>query len=43
MLLQAPNDSLDFVIKSTYDHHKEFLSSQAETLVQPETDGLQHG
>ena len=42
-LLQAPNDSLDFVIKSTYDHHKEFLSSKAETLVQHETVGLPHG
>ncbi|XP_073229872.1 protein CFAP276-like [Porites lutea] len=40
---QAPNDSLDFVIKSTYDHHKEFLSSKAETLVQHETVGLPHG
>lgn len=42
-LLQAPNDSLDFVIKSTYNHHKEFLSSKAETLVQHETVGLPHG
>lgn len=40
---QAPNDSLDFVIKSTYDHHQEFLHSKAETLVQPETANLPHG
>ncbi|XP_015750288.1 PREDICTED: uncharacterized protein C1orf194 homolog, partial [Acropora digitifera] len=40
---QAPNDSLDFVIKSTYDHHKEFLSSRAQTLVQHETADLPHG
>lgn len=40
---QAPNDSLDFVIKSTYDHHNEFLSSTAETLIQYETAGRPHG
>merc|ERR1711973_35937 len=40
---QAPDDSLDFVIKSTYDHHNKFLSSKAETLVQNETAGLPHG
>ncbi|XP_028407971.1 uncharacterized protein C1orf194 homolog [Dendronephthya gigantea] len=40
---QAPNDSLDFVIKSTYNHHGEFLSSKAETLVQPETKNFAHG
>lgn len=39
----APNDSLDFVIKSKYDHHTEFLKSNAETLFQPETLGLAHG
>ena len=40
---QAPHDSLDFVIKSHYDHHGEFLKSKAETLFQPETVGLPHG
>lgn len=40
---QAPNDSLDFVIKSAYNHHGEFLSSKAETLVQPETKNFLHG
>ena len=40
---QAPHDSLDFVIKSKYDHHKEFLKSNSETLYQPETLGLPHG
>jgi len=40
---QAPTDSLDFVIKSVYDHHGEFLQSSAETLYQPETLGLPHG
>ncbi|XP_046841233.1 uncharacterized protein C1orf194 homolog [Xenia sp. Carnegie-2017] len=40
---QAPSDSLDFVIKSTYDHHGEFLSSKAETLIQPETRNFQNG
>lgn len=40
---QAPNDSLDFVIKSAYNHHGEFLSSKAETLVQPETKNQLHG
>ncbi|KXJ11824.1 uncharacterized protein C1orf194 homolog [Exaiptasia diaphana] len=40
---QAPRDSLDFVIKSTYDNHAEFLKSSAETLVQPETVGGPHG
>lgn len=40
---QAPNDSLDFVIKSAYNHHGEFLSSKAETLVQPETKDFIHG
>lgn len=41
--MQAPNDSLDFVIKSTYNHHGEFLSSKAETLVQHETKNYAHG
>lgn len=36
---EAPHDSLDFVLKSTYNHHKEFLKGAEETLVQPETLG----
>ena len=40
---QAPRDSLDFVLKSQYDHSEEFKRSKAETLVQPETAGLDHG
>jgi len=42
-LLQAPHDKLDFVMKSRYDHHNEFMKSTAESLVQPETLGLPHG
>jgi len=40
---KAPRDSLDFVLKSQYDHHKEFLKAGNETLVQPETLGQEHG
>lgn len=40
---QAPNDSLDFVLKCQYDHHGEFMKSTAETLMQPETIGINHG
>ena len=40
---KAPRDSLDFVLKSQYDHHKEFLKAENETLVQPETLGIDHG
>ena len=40
---QAPNDKLDFVMKTRYDHHNEFMKSTAESLVQPETLGLPHG
>lgn len=43
ILPQAPNDKLDFVMKSRYDHHNEFMKSTAESLVQPETLGLPHG
>ena len=35
----APSDSLDFILKSTYNHHREFLKASEETLVQPETVG----
>lgn len=40
---QAPRDSLDFVLKCQYDHHREFMKSAAETLMQPETLGMDHG
>lgn len=40
---KAPNDKLDFVMKTRYDHHNEFMKSTAESLVQPETLGLPHG
>lgn len=40
---QAPNDKLDFVIKSTYDQHAEFLKSNAEVKVQKETAGNPEG
>lgn len=39
----APRDSLDFVIKSKYDHHNEFLRGNNETLVQGETITDDHG
>lgn len=40
---QAPRDSLDFVLKCQYNHSDEFMRSKAETLVQPETVGQNHG
>ncbi|ESP03534.1 hypothetical protein LOTGIDRAFT_137242 [Lottia gigantea] len=39
----APRDSLDFVLKTQYDHHAEFLRNKNETLLQPETLNLDHG
>ena len=39
---QAPNDSLDFILKSTYNNHREFLKDTNETLVQAETLNLPH-
>ena len=39
----APNDSLDFILKSHYDQHEEFLLAKNETLYQPETLGVDHG
>ena len=41
--LQAPHDSLDFVLKCQYNHHEQFMDSKAEVLKQPETVGLPHG
>ncbi|KAF6035154.1 C1orf194 [Bugula neritina] len=40
---QAPNDSLDFCIKTTYDQHNEFLKCPAEVRVQKETHGNPEG
>ena len=40
---QAPDDSLDFVIKCQYDHHREFSKSRAEVLIQPESLAMLHG
>ncbi|XP_045165280.1 protein CFAP276-like isoform X2 [Mercenaria mercenaria] len=40
---QAPNDSLDFVLKSQYNHHDKFLKAKHETLYQPETYTDDHG
>lgn len=39
----APNDSLDFVLKSQYDHHDQFLKARHETMYQPETYTENHG
>ncbi len=41
--VKAPSDSLDFVLKAQYDHHKEFLHSQSQTRIQTETLGHDHG
>lgn len=40
---QAPHDSLDFVLKSQYNHHDQFLNAKNETLYQPETYTEDHG
>ncbi|KAK3734438.1 hypothetical protein RRG08_029113 [Elysia crispata] len=39
----APNDDLDFVLKSTYNQHDELLRNKNEVVYQPETKGLDHG
>lgn len=39
----APRDSLDFVIKATYDQHGEFLCGPADVKVQRETSGNPDG
>jgi len=38
----APRDSLDFIIKSEYNHHREFLKSKAELLLQRDTLEMSH-
>ena len=39
---EAPQDSLDFVLKTEYNHHKEFLKDKNETVLQKETLGKPH-
>uniref|UniRef100_A0A0B7ANM2 Uncharacterized protein n=1 Tax=Arion vulgaris TaxID=1028688 RepID=A0A0B7ANM2_9EUPU len=39
----APNDDLDFVLKSTYNQHKELLRNKNEVVFQPETVTVDHG
>ncbi|KAM6977769.1 cilia- and flagella-associated protein 276 [Aplochiton taeniatus] len=40
---EAPKDSLDFNLKSIYDHHQEFLRDKRQTLYQKETAIDDHG
>ncbi|KAE8623693.1 hypothetical protein XENTR_v10005699 [Xenopus tropicalis] len=40
---EAPSDSLDFTLKSLYDHHNGLLKDRNETLYQPETLTESHG
>jgi len=40
---EAPNDKLDFAIKSAYNQHAQFLSGNNETLYQKETVSDNHG
>ncbi|RDD47077.1 Uncharacterized protein C1orf194-like protein [Trichoplax sp. H2] len=39
---EEPKDSLDFALKSYYDHHSEFLKDTNETLLQAETLNKPH-
>lgn len=39
----APNDSLDFALRVEYDQHKDCLHSKAESVIMPETAGVDHG
>jgi len=39
----APNDDLDFVLKSKYNQHEELLKNRNEVVFQPETVGADHG
>lgn len=38
----APQDSLDFALKTEYNQHREFLKDKHETVVQKETLGKPH-
>ncbi|CAL8323347.1 unnamed protein product [Merluccius merluccius] len=40
---QAPNDSLDFHLKSLYNHHEDFLRTRTQTVYQWETVSEDHG
>ncbi|CAF0930637.1 unnamed protein product [Didymodactylos carnosus] len=40
---KAPNDSLDFLLKTTYDQHQETFANKAKTCVQKETVSDDHG
>lgn len=40
---KAPNDSLDFLLKTKYDQHNEALKPLAQTRVQKETVDEDHG
>jgi hypothetical protein len=39
---EAPRDSLDFALKTEYNHHQEFLKDKNETVLQKETLGKPH-
>lgn len=39
----APKDSLDFALRVEYDHHNHTLWTKSESVVMPETAGLDHG
>lgn len=39
---QAPNDSLDFHLKSVYDHHKDYFLGKNQILYQKETVTADH-
>ena len=43
LIIQAPRDSLDFIIKASYNHHNLFMADVNETLLQQETLGGNHG
>ncbi|PAA47268.1 hypothetical protein BOX15_Mlig028779g3 [Macrostomum lignano] len=40
---QAPNDSLDFVLKTEYDQHRELFKGKNQVLLQTETCSDEHG
>jgi len=40
---KAPNDDLDFILKSQYNQHEELLRNKNEVVFQPETCGDDHG
>ncbi|KAK0132460.1 hypothetical protein N1851_032689 [Merluccius polli] len=40
---EAPNDSLDFHLKSLYNHHEDFLRTRTQTVYQWETVSEDHG